>query len=61
MIQKHTTRTPFEEPDTAWENSLFAPRVGVPWADPVEALLNLHELRLIEQANELIHAMRSAS
>ena len=42
-------------------DSLFAPGVGVPWADPVEALLDLHELRLIEQANELIHAMRSAS
>lgn len=31
---------------------------GPPWADPVEALLDLYELRLVEQADELVRALR---
>lgn len=31
---------------------------GPPWADPVEALLDLYELRLIEQADDLVRALR---
>lgn len=31
---------------------------GPPWADPVEALLDLHELRLIEQADDFVRALR---
>ena len=30
----------------------------MPIADPVEALLDLHELRLVEQADDLVRAMR---
>lgn len=40
-------------------NSLFVPDDGgLPWADPVEALLDLYELRLIEQADDLVRALR---
>ena len=39
--------------------SMFVPDDGgVPWADPVEALLDLYELRLIEQADDLVRALR---
>ncbi len=39
--------------------SLFVPDDGgLPWADPVEALLDLYELRLIEQADDLVRALR---
>jgi DNA-binding transcriptional ArsR family regulator len=39
--------------------SLFTPGdATLPWADPVEALLDLYELRLIEQADELVRALR---
>ncbi len=39
--------------------SLFVPLAsGPPWADPVEALLDLYELRLIEQADDLVRALR---
>jgi len=39
--------------------SLFAPGdATLPWADPVETLLDLHELRLIEQADDLVRALR---
>ncbi len=39
--------------------SLFAPGdATLPWADPVEALLDLYELRLIEQADDLVRALR---
>ena len=39
--------------------SLFAPvDSGPPWADPVEALLDLYELRLVEQADDLVRALR---
>lgn len=38
---------------------LFVPvDAGPPWADPVEALLDLYELRLIEQADDLVRALR---
>jgi len=33
---------------------------GLPIADPVEVLLDLHELRLVEQAEALVRHMRSA-
>ena len=40
-------------------DSLFVPDdAGLPWADPVEALLDLYELRLIEQADDLVRALR---
>jgi hypothetical protein len=32
---------------------------GVPWADPVECLLDLHEARLEAQAAELVRALRA--
>lgn len=39
--------------------SLFVPDPsGVPWVDPVEVLLDLHELRLVQQADDLIRQMR---
>jgi hypothetical protein len=39
--------------------SLFVPvDSGPPWADPVEALLDLYDLRLIEQADDLVRALR---
>lgn len=39
--------------------TLFVPHDGgLPWADPVEALLDLYELRLIEQADDLVRALR---
>lgn len=39
--------------------SLFVVGDGGPaWADPVEALLDLYELRLIEQADDLVRALR---
>lgn len=39
--------------------SLFMPGDGgLPWADSVEALLDLYELRLIEQADDLFRRMR---
>lgn len=43
----HAVRRPVDlfEPD---------PRGGLPWADPVEVLLDLHELRLVEQSEALI-------
>ena len=34
------------------------PKARVPWADPVETLLDLHELRLVEQAEQLIRRLR---
>ena len=33
----------------------------LPWADPVEVLLDLHELRLVEQADEFVRALRRSS
>lgn len=41
--------------------SLFVPDAEgrVPWADPVEVLLDLHELRLVEQADDLVWVLRS--
>lgn len=33
---------------------------GVPWADPVECLLDLHEARLEPQALEFLHSFRAA-
>jgi hypothetical protein len=33
------------------------PRGGIGWADPVETLLDLHELRLVDQAERLIHRL----
>ena len=40
--------------------SLFVPDPagGVPWGDPVEVLLDLHELRLVQQADDLIRQLR---
>lgn len=41
-------------------DSLFVPvDAGLPWADPVEVLLDMYELRLIEQADALVRALRS--
>lgn len=38
------------------ENPLFQPgEDGIPWADPVECLLDLHEARLEPQAKEFLH------
>lgn len=37
------------------------PRGPLPWADPVETLLDLHELRLVAQADELIERLRKSS
>ena len=34
---------------------------GTTYADPAEVLLDLHELRLAEQADELVHALRERS
>lgn len=31
---------------------------GLPWADPVETLLDLHEMRLIDQAESLVRRLR---
>ena len=39
--------------------SLFT-QDGLPWADPVEVLLDLHELRLLAQAEEMIRFLRSS-
>jgi hypothetical protein len=44
-VHRLARRLPLFEPD---------PKKGVPFADPVEVLLDLHELRLVEQAEELI-------
>ena len=42
--------------------SLFEPdSSGLPWADPVECLMDLHEARLEPQAAELVRALRARS
>lgn len=43
--------------------SLFEtdPSEGVPWADPVEILLDLHELRLSAQADAFIRHLHQAT
>jgi hypothetical protein len=38
-----------------------SPRLNPPWADPVETLLDLEELRLHAQADELIRRLRARS
>lgn len=44
------------------ETSLFQPgKGGVPWADPVECLLDLHEARLEPQAKEFLHYLSTRS
>lgn len=40
--------------------SLFVESNGLPWADPVEVLLDLHELRLLEQADAMMRFLRSS-
>lgn len=43
------------------DTSLFEPRAdGLLWADPVECLLDLHEMRLESQARELLNSFASA-
>jgi hypothetical protein len=44
-IHRLSRRAPLFEPD---------PKKGIPFADPVEAVLDLHDLRLASQAEELI-------
>ncbi len=40
--------------------SFFTPRIdGLPWADPVECLLDLHEAHLQQQANELLRTLEA--
>ncbi len=42
------------------EEALFAPDSGgLPWADPVECLMDLHEARLEPQAADLVRALRA--
>jgi hypothetical protein len=43
-------RDPLFQPD---------PKGGIPYADPVETLLDLHELRLVDQAEALIKRLRA--
>jgi len=41
-------------------DSLFVPRSGgLPWADPVECLFDLHEARLTAQASQYLHALET--
>ena len=40
------------------ESLFVAVEAAPPWADPVEALLDLYELRLIQQADDLVRALR---
>jgi hypothetical protein len=35
------------------------PKGGLPYADPVETLLDLHELRLANQADQMIERLRA--
>lgn len=46
---------PFARGETYFET---APDLRLPIADPVEVLLDLHEMRLISQAEEMVHFLR---
>ncbi|MBI4720502.1 MAG: hypothetical protein HY770_04655 [Chitinivibrionia bacterium] len=40
--------------------AFFTPRLGgLPWADPIECLLDLHEANLQRQANDLLRALQA--
>jgi hypothetical protein len=39
----------------------FDGAAGVAFADPAEVLLDLHELRLVDQADEFVHALRESA